>query len=287
MLTFGVSHADLRDGPHGLHRPGENVFELNYQVLADGAAGPPVHRESWRWRRRGCVGRRSAGNDDVVAGRIALRRRVPDVPGDRTRRDAIVRRCRDVTRSRRGSVTVEYFQATTTPPEDGRGGSDGVTMGAADDRRRRYDANKLHKRLRREVGRAIADFGMIEDGDRVMVCLSGGKDSYTLLDILRNLQRTAPVRFELVRGATWTRNSPAIPRACCREYLKRRGVEYHILRAKTPSAWSRRRPRKARPPVRLCSRLRRGILYACAERASAPPGSPWAITATTSSRRCS
>ncbi len=152
-------------------------------------------------------------------------------------------------------------------PEDGRGGNDGVTMGAADDRRRRYDANKLHKRLRREVGRAIADFGMIEDGDRVMVCLSGGKDSYTLLDILRNLQRSAPVRFELM-PVHLDQKQPGYPAGVMSDYLKAQGLEHYILQEDTFSVVKALTP-EGKTTCPVCSRLRRGILYTCASRIGA------------------
>ena len=136
-----------------------------------------------------------------------------------------------------------------------------------DDRRERYDANKLHKRLRREVGRAIADFGMISDGDRVMVCLSGGKDSYTLLDILRNLQRSAPVRFELV-AVHLDQKQPGYPAGVMGEYLAEQGLEYHILEEDTFSVVQALTP-EGKTTCPVCSRLRRGILYSCAGRIGA------------------
>ncbi len=136
-----------------------------------------------------------------------------------------------------------------------------------DPRRDRYDANKLQKRLRREVGRAIADFAMIEDGDRVMVCLSGGKDSYTLLDILRSLQRSAPVSFELV-PVHLDQKQPGYPAGVMRDYLLAQGLEHHILEEDTFSVVQALTP-EGKTTCPVCSRLRRGILYACANRIGA------------------
>lgn len=136
-----------------------------------------------------------------------------------------------------------------------------------DERKARYDTNKLQKRLRRDVGRAIADFSMIEDGDRVMVCLSGGKDSYTLLDILRNLQRSAPVAFELI-PVHLDQKQPGYPTGVMRNYLEAEGLEYHILEEDTFSVVQALTP-EGRTTCPVCSRLRRGILYACARRIGA------------------
>jgi len=138
---------------------------------------------------------------------------------------------------------------------------------SGDLRRERYEASKLHKRLRRDVGRAIADFDMIGEGDRVMVCLSGGKDSYTLLDILQNLQRSAPVRFELV-GVHLDQKQPGYPPGVMREYLEQTGLEYHILEEDTFSVVQALTP-EGKTTCPVCSRLRRGILYACASRIGA------------------
>ncbi|MFZ5655520.1 MAG: tRNA 2-thiocytidine(32) synthetase TtcA [Pseudomonadota bacterium] len=130
-------------------------------------------------------------------------------------------------------------------------------------RRAQHEANKLAKRLRHQVGRAIADFGMIEDGDRVMVCLSGGKDSYTMLDILLQLQKKAPVRFELV-AVNLDQKQPDFPEHVLPQYLESIGVRYHILEQDTYSVVTRVVP-EGKTLCSLCSRLRRGALYTYAE----------------------
>ena len=123
--------------------------------------------------------------------------------------------------------------------------------------------NKLQKRLRRDTGRAIADFNMIEDGDRVMVCLSGGKDSYTMLEILRNLQQAAPIRFDLV-AVNLDQKQPGFPEHVLPEYLEREGVAYHILEKDTYAVVKEKVP-EGKTTCALCSRLRRGSLYGFAE----------------------
>ncbi|MDH3641946.1 MAG: tRNA 2-thiocytidine(32) synthetase TtcA [Gammaproteobacteria bacterium] len=137
----------------------------------------------------------------------------------------------------------------------------------SDDRKHRYDKNKLHKRLRRQVGQAIADYAMIEAGDKVMVCLSGGKDSYTMLDILMNLRKSAPVDFELV-AVNLDQKQPGFPADVLPAYLRQLDVPFHILEEDTYSiVKSVTPPGKTTCPV--CSRLRRGILYSFAQKIGA------------------
>lgn len=134
----------------------------------------------------------------------------------------------------------------------------------ADASRDRYEAGKLQQRLRRLTGRAIADYAMIGSGDRVMVCLSGGKDSWTMLDMLRQLQRKAPVRFELV-AVHLDQKQPGYPTGRMAEYLSGLDLEYHVVEQDTYSVVKRVVP-EGRTMCGLCSRLRRGVLYTFAER---------------------
>ncbi|MGE0873370.1 MAG: tRNA 2-thiocytidine(32) synthetase TtcA [Burkholderiales bacterium] len=128
-----------------------------------------------------------------------------------------------------------------------------------DPRKAAYEGAKLAKRLRRQAGQAIEDFRMIEAGDRVMVCLSGGKDSYGMLDVLLSLQQKAPIRFELI-AVNLDQKQPGFPDRVLPDYLAARGVPFHIIEQDTYSVVKRVVP-EGRTMCALCSRLRRGVLY--------------------------
>lgn len=168
------------------------------------------------------------------------------------------------------SESVQFFEAampTTAVDNDDLDDNtpDQSPISAPDnlDKKSRTEFNKLQKRLRRLVGTAITDFNMIEDGDKVMVCLSGGKDSYTMLEILLNLQMSAPIKFEVV-AVNLDQKQPGFPEHVLPEYLTKRGVPFYILEKDTYSVVKQLTP-EGKAYCAVCSRLRRGSLYGFAQ----------------------
>jgi tRNA 2-thiocytidine biosynthesis protein TtcA len=131
------------------------------------------------------------------------------------------------------------------------------------EKKSRTQFNKLQKRIRRHVGEAIADYNMIEEGDKIMVCLSGGKDSFVMLDILLNLQKTAPVSFEII-AVNLDQKQPGFPEHILPEYLESIAGPFHIIEHDTSSILKRIIP-EGKTTCSLCSRLRRGTLYGFAK----------------------
>lgn len=142
-----------------------------------------------------------------------------------------------------------------------------TTKNESPEQRKQRLLNRSHKNLRRDVGKAVADYKMIEEGDLIMVCVSGGKDSYTMLDVLLSLQKHAPIDFKLV-AVNLDQKQPGFPEHILPAYLSELGVDYHILEQDTYSIVKDKIP-EGKTTCGLCSRLRRGSLYTYAKKIGA------------------
>ncbi|CAH1569744.1 MULTISPECIES: tRNA 2-thiocytidine(32) synthetase TtcA [Vibrio] len=140
-------------------------------------------------------------------------------------------------------------------------------MNQVDTRKETLEFNKLQKRLRRHVGNAITDYNMIEEGDVVMACISGGKDSFAMLDILLNLQKAAPIKFEVV-AVNLDQKQPGFPEHILPDYFETLNIPYYIVDKDTYSVVKEKVP-EGKTTCGLCSRLRRGTLYSFAEKIGA------------------
>lgn len=154
-----------------------------------------------------------------------------------------------------------------TDPQAARSGADDYAKHVSpyfsiEDKQTKYKADKLFKRLRRKVGLAIGDYGMIEQGDRIVVCISGGKDSFAMLDILLSLRRSAPVDFELI-PLHIEPGFPGTPEGLVENHLKKTGLDYRIL-PRPVYKISREKAAEGQPLCSICSRMRRGFIYAAA-----------------------